>query len=131
MANGEAVSNEETVAQRTDPYRTFNFRVDIENTTVANFSECSGLSSEGDSVDYRAGTDIPLTVRKLIGLRKYSNITLKRGYTKNNVLWKWYQNIVNGVIEQGYFSLEIFPDLKQVRDALFRPTLYFQQILSL
>jgi phage tail-like protein len=35
-------------------------------------------------------------VRKLVGLRKYSNITLKRGYTKDDSLWQWYTNILNG-----------------------------------
>jgi phage tail-like protein len=94
------MANEETVDQRVDPYRTFNFRVDIDSTPVASFSECSGLSSDGDSVDYREGTDIPLTVRKLTGLRKYSNITLKRGYTQNTELWRWYQNIVNGIADR-------------------------------
>jgi phage tail-like protein len=31
-----------------------------------------------------------------MGLRKYSNITLKRGYTKDLALWSWYVNIMNG-----------------------------------
>jgi phage tail-like protein len=94
------MSNGETVDQRTDPYRSFNFKVEIDGLTLAAFSECSGLSSDGDSVDYREGTDIPQTARKLIGLRKYSNITLKRGYTQNQELWKWYRNIVNGVADR-------------------------------
>lgn len=82
---------------RNDPYRAFNFRIEIDNLTVGAFSECSGLSSDGDAVDYREGTDIPLNVRKLVGLRKYANIVLKRGYTQNTELWDWYSNIVNGV----------------------------------
>jgi phage tail-like protein len=82
---------------RIDPYRTFNFRVEIDGLTVGSFSECSGLSTEGDAAEYREGTDVPLTVRKLMGLHKYSNITLKRGYTQNTELWDWYKNIVNGV----------------------------------
>jgi phage tail-like protein len=36
-------------------------------------------------------------VRKLPGLRKYTNITLKRGFTTNQDLWNWYLNILNGV----------------------------------
>jgi phage tail-like protein len=83
--------------ERTDPFRAFNFRVEFDGLTVGSFSEVSGLTSEGDAVDYREGTDIPLTVRKLIGLRKYMNIVLKRGYTESDDLWAWYRNIVNGV----------------------------------
>jgi phage tail-like protein len=82
---------------RIDPFRAFNFRVEIDNLTVGSFSECSGLSSDGDAVDYREGTDIPLNVRKLVGLRKYANVVLKRGYTQNRELWDWYTNIVNGI----------------------------------
>src|SRR5690242_47878 len=81
---------------RKDPYRGYNFRVELDNITVAAFRECSGLSLTTDSVDYREGTDVRLSVRKLTGLRKYTNITLKRGYTDNQDLWKWYKNIVNG-----------------------------------
>jgi phage tail-like protein len=83
--------------ERTDPYRGFNFRIEIDRMTVASFSECSGLTADGDPVEYREGTDMPNTVRKLTGLRKYGNITLKRGFTQNLEFWTWYRNIANGV----------------------------------
>src|SRR5688572_20189007 len=83
--------------KRNDPFRTYNFEVQIEGTPVASFSEVSGLTAEGDPVDYREGTDAANNVRKLVGLRKFPNITLKRGYTQNDTLWRWYVNIANGV----------------------------------
>jgi len=85
-----------TTGERVDPYRVFNFKIEFEGLSAVSFSECSGLTAEGDPVEYREGTDKPLTVRKLIGLRKYTNIMLKRGYTKDDALWKWYRDIVNG-----------------------------------
>lgn len=85
---------------RVDPFRAFNFRIEFDGLTVGSFSECSGLSSEGEAVEYREGTDFSLSVRKLIGLRKYSNIVLKRGYTTNGELWAWYKNIVNGIADR-------------------------------
>lgn len=85
---------------RTDPFRAFNFRVEFDGLTVGNFSEVSGLTADGDSVDYREGTDIPLTVRKLMALRKYTNLVLKRGYTTNDELWAWYRNIANGISDR-------------------------------
>ncbi len=81
---------------RIDPYRGYNFRVEIDNIPVAAFRECSGLTCSTDMVDYREGADKPLHVRKLTGLRKYTAISLKRGYTQNEDLWNWYKNIVNG-----------------------------------
>lgn len=82
--------------QRNDPYRGFNFRLEIDGLTIASFSEASGLIAEGDPVDYREGSDMVNSVRKLAGLRKYQNIVLKRGYTQNKELWAWYRNIANG-----------------------------------
>jgi phage tail-like protein len=87
-------------ATRVDPFRGYNFRVELDNTSVASFRECGGLTATTDSVDYREGKDTPLSVRKLTGLRKFTNITLKRGYTTNQDLWKWYKNILNGVTDR-------------------------------
>lgn len=82
---------------RIDPFRVFNFVVDIDDTPVAGFSEVSGLSAEGDSTEYREGNEAENHVRKLTGLRKYSNLTFKRGFTRDDTLWRWYVNIANGV----------------------------------
>jgi phage tail-like protein len=83
-------------AARTDPYRGFNFRVEIDKTTIASFSEVSGLTADGDAVDYREGKDGANSVRKLVGLRKYGVITMKRGYTKEGALWDWYSAVATG-----------------------------------
>ena len=83
-------------AERRDPYRAFNFQLQIDGVPLGAFSEASGLTAEGDAVDYREGTDKQSNVRKLVGLRKYANLTLKRGYTQDKSLWQWYSNIVNG-----------------------------------
>lgn len=91
--------------KRIDPYRAFNFEVEIDGTPVGAFSEVSGLTAEGDSVDYREGTDRANTVRKLTGLRKYSNLTLKRGYIQDNTMWQWYANIANGIDDRRNASI--------------------------
>src|SRR5580692_9006729 len=81
----------------TDPFRTFNFRLEIDGLTMGSFRECSGLVADGNVVEYREGTDVHRSVRKLVGLQTYSNLTLKRGYTAANTeLWDWFMNIVQG-----------------------------------
>lgn len=85
---------------RRDPFRTFNFRLEIDNVPVAAFSEVSGLQSDGDVADYRTGMDLPLTNRKIPGLRKFGPIGLKRGMVKDTTLWDWYRNIANGQIDR-------------------------------
>ena len=80
---------------RNDPYRNFNFRVEIAGVQVAGFSECSGLSTEVDVIEYREGSDF--NVRKLPGLAKVGDITLKRGVIKSNELQSWHRELLNGV----------------------------------
>jgi phage tail-like protein len=80
---------------RDDPYSAFNFLVEIDGVTVAGFSECSGLTAETDAIEYRTGKE-DITVRKLPGLAKYSNITLKRGFTKDKALWNWRKTVLDG-----------------------------------
>lgn len=82
-------------AARKDPYGAFNFLVEIEGTVVAGFAEVTGLETRTDVIEYREGSE-GLMVRKLPGLNKYPNITLKRGVSENRQLWVWRENIMKG-----------------------------------
>jgi phage tail-like protein len=84
------------IGDRVDPYRGFNFRLELGSQTVAGFRECSGMSFNIDVVEYREGTDAPVHVRKLPGHRKYANIKGVHGMTKDASLFKWFQNNVDG-----------------------------------
>jgi phage tail-like protein len=103
---------------RVDPYRSFNFRVEIDGSPVAAFSEVSGLAAEGDAVDYREGKDAVNSVRKLVGLRKYGVITLKRGYTKNTAMWDMYTATATGASNARNNGTIVLRDETQ-KDVLF------------
>ena len=81
---------------RDDPYKGFNFLVEIDGTSVVAFCEVSGLASETAVIEYRNGSDRSNTVRKLPGLTKYANIVFKRGVTQNTELWQWRKAIEQG-----------------------------------
>lgn len=81
---------------RPDPFRGYNFRVELDGVTKAAFREFSGLTFETDPVEYREGNDKRLHVRKLFGLRKFTNLQGKRGITTDLQLWNWYLQILNG-----------------------------------
>jgi phage tail-like protein len=98
--------------QRDDPYGQYNFLVDIGSKTRAGFTEASGLTIETDAMDYREGADKDQNVRKLRGLTKYTNISLKRGYTQDKDLWDWYKNTINGGVERRTLDV-ILKDEKQ------------------
>jgi phage tail-like protein len=77
-----------TDSDRRDPYRSFNFRVVVDGVSIGEFSEVSGLTAEGDAIDLKVA-NLQQTQRKLVGLHKYANITLKRGYMRDQSLWNW------------------------------------------
>ncbi|CUS06230.1 conserved protein of unknown function [Candidatus Promineifilum breve] len=81
--------------KRDDPFSAFNFLVEIDSVIVAGFSEVGGLDTTTDPIEYRNGNE-NTTVRKLPGLSKYSNITLKRGYTNSLELWLWRKRVIDG-----------------------------------
>jgi phage tail-like protein len=54
----------------------------------------SGLDSETDVLEYSTGVD-PVA-RKIPGLTKFANITLKRGLTNDLSLWEWRLSVVEG-----------------------------------
>src|SRR6185295_10486007 len=99
--------------QRIDPYRAYNFVIEIDGVPKGAFSEVGGLTAEGDSVDYREGTDVQPNMRKLVGMRKYSNLTLKRGYTADKALWQWYVNIFNGVADRRNVTIVLMNERRE------------------
>ncbi|WP_366943409.1 phage tail protein [Nevskia sp.] len=94
---------------RVDPYRSYNFKVEIDGIIQAGFQEAGGLDSMTDAIDYREGTD-PNHVRKLPGLNKVSAITLKRGVTDSTELWAWRQTVINGRAERRNLSIVLLDD---------------------
>ena len=84
---------------RKDPLRNFRFRVEIDGIQQAGFSDASGFDATVDPIDYREGTD-PTHVRKLTGLTKFGNVTLKWGVTDSMLLHNWHRQIVNGDIQR-------------------------------
>lgn len=81
-----------------DPYRGFRFKVVIGGIQKAGFREVTGLDVSNDTIDYREGSD-PTHVRKVPGLVKYANVTLKRGITDDMDIWKWMKQITDGNIQ--------------------------------
>lgn len=95
-----------------DPYAGYNFYVEWNGIIHAGFQQCSGLDSTQNVGEYREGTD-PLTKRKLPGLVSYSNITLQRGITNNDELWKWRENLMKGNRDRREVSIVLLDEKAQ------------------
>ncbi|APX11987.1 phage tail protein [Tateyamaria omphalii] len=85
-----------TTDKRIDPLRAFNFLVAVDSTPAAGFSEVSGLGVKREMVAYRNGNDVENHDRKLTGRDSYDNITLKRGYTTDDLMWRWFASLSAG-----------------------------------
>jgi phage tail-like protein len=85
---------------RDRPYNQFNFLVDLGTgdpmAVDAGFSECSTIGLEVSVAEYRNGNDKENAVRKITGLQKVSDVTLKRGLMGSLNLYTWLDQIRNG-----------------------------------
>jgi phage tail-like protein len=82
------------MAERITPYGAFNFIVDLKGpvgaeTPLGGFSDVSGLGIEITMAEYRNGNEKENHVRKVAGIHKVSDVTLKRGIVNSKDLWDW------------------------------------------
>jgi len=82
------------------PLPVFHFIVNWGGTQVG-FSEVSGLNIESQVIEYRDGASPEYSSRKMPGLRKYANITLKRGIMKgDNEFYQWLNTTKLNTVER-------------------------------
>ena len=85
---------------RDRPYVQFNFLVDLGNGNTegpeAGFQEVSGIGMEVTVAEYRNGNERENAVRKITGLNKTTDVTLKRGVIGSLNLYQWLDEIRNG-----------------------------------
>lgn len=78
----------------------YHFQVQWGGTRIG-FMEVSGLDIEIEAISYREGSSPEDSSRKLPGLRKFSNITLKRGIVAgDNEFFDWINTKRIGSIER-------------------------------
>jgi len=100
---------------RNDPYGAFNFLVIINGISddggavKGGFSEVTGLEAEVVPIEYRTGNE-SLATRKLPGLRKFTNIILKRGLIGDLTFWNWMNGVLNGNVQRADGSIILLDD---------------------
>ncbi len=86
--------------ERENPYGSFNFLVDLGTGDTASikagFQEVTGLNVEITSAEYRNGNEGVNHVRKVNGIYKVGDITLKRGLMGADDLWRWIVSVRTG-----------------------------------
>lgn len=78
------------MANRTTPYGAFNYLVNFDGGEVfGGFSDVSGIGTEVTVAEYRNGNDKENHVRKVAGIHKVADVTLKRGILNSKTLFDW------------------------------------------
>ena len=87
-------------------YGKFRYTVEIDGLEAGGFSEVSGFDVSIDVIEYREG-DMVETPMKYPGLKKYGNITLKKGVTDATVLYEWIMAGVEGDVERKTITITL------------------------
>jgi phage tail-like protein len=85
---------------RDRPYAQFNFLVDLgtgdTDSVEAGFQECGPIGATVDVIEYRNGNEKDSTPRKLAGLHRVTDVTLRRGLIGSLNLYRWLDQTRSG-----------------------------------
>jgi phage tail-like protein len=82
------------------PLPVFHFTVQWGGTRIG-FSEVTGLNQENQAIEYRDGLSPEYSSIKMPGLRKFSNVTLKRGIINaDNEFFQWLSTVKLNKVER-------------------------------
>ena len=104
---------------RTHPYSAFNFLVNLNGPVgptepLGGFSDVSGLGTEITIAEYRNGNDPENHVRKVPGVHKVSDVTLKRGIVNSADLFEWIEAVRRtGVVTQRTVTITLRDEASQ------------------
>ncbi len=94
---------------RKDPFKNFRFRLEIDGIQQGGFTDCTGITSSVEVVEYREGGD-PNSVRKLPAKRTVGDVTLKWGVTDSEELYAWFATTADGQIQRKNGSIILLDD---------------------
>lgn len=93
------------------PLPSFYFKVSVDGIGDISCSEVSGLETEFDVIEYRAGDSPVFTKVKMPGLRKTSDVTLKKGMFKDDkAMWDWLNQVNLNTIERKTVTVSLLDE---------------------
>lgn len=105
----KGIGKERCEEMASTPYGKFRYKVEIDGLEAGGFSEASGFDASIDVIEYREG-DMVQTPMKLPGLKKYGNITLKKGVADSMVMYEWMIAGVEGEVERKTITITILDE---------------------
>jgi phage tail-like protein len=90
------------------PLPKFYFSVDIGSQTNLPFQEVSGLDTETQVIEYRAGNNKVFSTIKMPGIAKFGNVTMKKGiFVKDDKFFDMYSKISMNLIERVTVTIKL------------------------
>jgi len=75
------------------------------------FQEVSGLDIQSEEIKYRAGDSPNFSVIKMPGMKKFGNVTMKKGVFKSdNKFWDWFNEIKMNVIKRKAITISLLDE---------------------
>jgi phage tail-like protein len=90
--------------QFVDPYRNYNFKLEIQNITQGHFTECSSIGARIPALAYREAGNQQV-VRRIPGPMEYADVVLRYGVTASDDLWRWFLAAAQGNVERKNVSI--------------------------
>lgn len=87
-----------STSERTDPYLSYRFNVEIDSLLVAGFSEVQGLEMQLQTESAQKGGNT--SSQQYPTYLTSPNLRLVRGMTRSTELWDWIESAMNGPVER-------------------------------
>ncbi|OQP68257.1 phage tail protein [Niastella populi] len=101
-------------AATTWPLVKFQFSVKIGSDEIL-FQEVTGLASETQVIEYRVGNSSVYSTVKMPGIKKFGNVTLKKGIFKDDKkLWEMYNKIKMNTFERQTVVISLLDESNNV-----------------
>jgi phage tail-like protein len=92
------------------PLPKFHFKVEWDKE-VMSFQEVSGLDVQSEEIKYRKGDSPVFSPVKMPGLKKYGNVTMKKGILKSdNKFWDWLNQIKMNTIARKSITISLLDE---------------------
>lgn len=103
------------------PIPQFHFKVKLGDKGEISFQEVSGLDTEYDVIEYRAGDSKEFSTVKMPGLKKVTEITLKKGMFKgDSKLYEYFASVKMNTVARQTVTIQL---LDESHEPLFTWTL--------
>lgn len=107
------MADDNTSSGATWPLPKFVFEVKWDDT-VMRFQEVSGLDAESQPIEYRHGDSPSFSVIKMPGIRKHSEVTMKKGVFKSGgPFWDWFNQIRMNIIQRKSVTISLLDERDQ------------------